>query len=110
MIINIKSSNLDLTKAIKDYTQKKLDKLEKYLGNIKVINADVELEMTTKRHNKGEIFRTEINLRLPHELLRIEKTEKDLYKSIDKAESHMALAIKKYKEKRIERKRKSAEK
>lgn len=108
MQFNIKGNNLNLTEAIKKYTQKKMDKLEKFLGKTQVINAEVELEMTTNHHNKGEIFRAEINLELPQELLRIEKTEKDLYKAIDKAETHMSMLLKKYKEKRIERKRKAS--
>jgi putative sigma-54 modulation protein len=109
MQINIKSSNFELTEAIRSYAQKKIDKMEKFLGTTKVITAEIELEKTSNHHNKGEIYRAEINLELPQELLRIEKTEKDLYKAIDKAESHMVLLLKKYKEKRIDRKKKSAE-
>ena len=107
MQVNIKGTNLKLTQAIKDYAQAKVDKLEKFLGPIKIINADLELELTSKHHNKGEIFRAEINLELPYELLRIEKTEKDLYKAIDKIESHMAMLLKKYKEKRIDKRKRA---
>ncbi len=108
MKINIHASNIELTDQNKQYVQKKMDMLEKFLGKIAITNADVELEMTTKHHNKGEIYRTEINLAVPGELLRVEKTEKELSKSIDKAKDHMALIIKKYKEKQIDRKRNKA--
>jgi len=105
MKINIKSTKIELTDAIKDYVQEKMDMLEKNLGSIKVLNCDVEVGMTSNHHNKGEIFRTEVNLNLPGELIRIEKTEEDLYRSIDNVKDHLTMAIKKYKEKRIDNNR-----
>jgi putative sigma-54 modulation protein len=98
MQLNIKATKIELTPAIKDYVQKKMDMLEKYLGNFQVINAHVELELTTRHHVKGEIFRAEVNLELPGKLLRVEKTENDLYQAIDKVKDHLEEAIKKYKE------------
>jgi putative sigma-54 modulation protein len=82
-----------------------MDMLEKNLGSIKVLNCDVEVGMTSNHHNKGEIYRTEVNLNLPGELLRVEKTEEDLYRSIDNVKDHLTMAIKKYKEKRVDRNR-----
>ena len=57
--------------------------------------------------HSGEIYRAEANLEVPGELLRVEKTEKDLYKAIDKVKDHLRLAIKKYKEKRTDKKRRA---
>lgn len=79
--------------------------LEKYLGDIPVINARLEVEMTTHHHHKGEIYRAEASLSVPRELLRVEKTEKDLFKAIDKVKDHLVLMIKKYKEKRVDKRR-----
>lgn len=105
MKINIKSTKIELTDAIKDYVQEKMDMLEKNLGSIKVLNCDVEVGMTSNHHNKGEIYRTEVNLSLPGELLRIEKTEEDLYRAIDNVKDHLTMAIKKYKDKKIDNNR-----
>ncbi|MFH0923632.1 MAG: ribosome-associated translation inhibitor RaiA [Candidatus Falkowbacteria bacterium] len=106
MNINIKATNIELTPRIKDYVQEKMDMLEKYLGSIDVINAQFEVELTTRRQNKGEIYRAEANLDVPGDLLRVEKTEKDLFKAIDKVKDHLTRSIKRYKEKRIDKKRK----
>lgn len=106
MRINIKATNIGLTPRIKDYVQEKMDMLEKYLGDIKVIQADFEVALTTHHHVKGEIYRAEANIELPHELLRVEKTEKDLFKAIDKVKDHLKISIKKYKEKRIDKRKK----
>jgi putative sigma-54 modulation protein len=100
MRIKIKATNLELTPAIKDYIETKMSMLDKYLGEVKVMNCDVEVSLTTHHHLKGEIYRTEVNLELPGELLRVEKTEKQLFKSIDKVKDHLAPMIVKYKEKK----------
>ena len=105
MDINIKATNIELTSEIKDYIQEKIDMLEKYLGRTKVISAKFEVEMTTRHHVKGEIYRAEANLIVPSSILRVEKTEKDLFKAIDKVKDHLARSIKKYKEKSREAKR-----
>ncbi|MFA5155639.1 MAG: ribosome-associated translation inhibitor RaiA [Patescibacteria group bacterium] len=105
MQINIKTTRLELTAAIRDYCQLKMDMAAKYLGDTQVINCDVELEKTVGGQHKGEIFRSEVNLEIPHKLLRVEKTEKDLYKAIDKVKDDLEMMIKKHKEKGLDKKR-----
>ena len=106
MKINIKATKLELSSALRDYFQLKMDALDKYLGTIPVINCDVEIEKTKSNQSKGNIFRAEVNLEVPHQLLRVEKTSQDMYKAIDKVRDHLELVIKKYKEKMIDKKRK----
>jgi putative sigma-54 modulation protein len=105
MKINLKATKLEMTEAIENYVQDKMDLLEKYLGNIQVINFDVEVERIIGGQNKGDIFRTEVNIEVPHDLLRVEKTEDDLYKAIDKVRDHLEDVIVKYKEKTRDKER-----
>lgn len=105
MKLNIKTSNLELTPAIEDYIKTKMEAVTRFLGNLDIINFDFEVELTTKHHNKGEIFRAEANLEVAKDLLRVEKTEADLYKAIDKVKDHLVELIKKHKEKRIAKRR-----
>ncbi|MBI4779204.1 ribosome-associated translation inhibitor RaiA [Candidatus Falkowbacteria bacterium] len=105
MKLNIKATNLELTPKLKDYAQLKMDMLDKYLGKLKVINAHIEVSKTSNHHLKGEIYSAEVNLSLGSDLLRVEKTEKDLFKAIDKVKDHLELVIKKYKDKKIGRKK-----
>ena len=105
MRINIKSTKIELTPKIKDYVQEKMNMLEKYLGDIQVLNCDIEVGMSIGGQNKGQIYRAEANLEVPGELLRVEKTEKELFKAIDKVKDHLARSIRRYKEKRIDRRR-----
>jgi len=105
MQLNIKATNLELTPKLRDYMQKKMDMLDKYLGKLKVISAHIEVGKTSNRHLKGEIYSAEVNLSLGSDLLRVEKTEKDMFKAIDKVKDHLELVIKKYKDKKIDRKK-----
>ena len=102
MKYDLKATNLELTDSLRAYAAEKMAKLDKYLGEVEPLNCDLEVELTTHHHLKGEIYRAEINLNLPGELLRVEKTEKQLFKAIDKVKDHVARLIIKYKEKKRE--------
>lgn len=99
MKIHLKTTKIEVTEAILNYTQEKMDALDKYLGATPVINCDVELERIIGGQSKGDVFRVEVNLEVPHQLLRVEKTEDDLYKAIDKVRDHLDEVIVKYREK-----------
>lgn len=105
MKINLKFSNLETTEALATYAQEKMDMLDKFLGSLEVINCDVELEKSVGGQNKGEIFRAEVNLQAPGHLLRVEKTESDMNKAIDKVKSHLEEMIIQYKEKKRDKER-----
>jgi len=107
MNINIKATKITLTDEIKDYVQKKMDMLEKFLGDVPVINCDFEVELTIGDQNSGNIYRAEANIDVPGDLLRVDKTEQDLYKAIDKVKDHLEMVIKKYKGKKLSQKRRA---
>lgn len=94
---------MELTKEIRQYIEEKMAYVEKFLGSIAITQCDFEVELTTNHHNKGKIYRAEANLSVPGDLLRVEKTEKDINKAIDKVKDHLARVAKKYKEKKEQR-------
>jgi len=97
MNIQIKAENLFLDEKLKDYAQKKILALAKYLGDIQVIETKVKLCMTSSHHQKGQIYECEIVLTLPKETLRVSKTTGDIFKAIDKVKDHLERSIAKYK-------------
>lgn len=101
----IKATNMELTQPIRDYVEEKLGYLDELLPDDSSVMADVEVGKTTNHHNKGDVMRCEVNLQVPGELLRVEKTEKDLYKAIDKVKDHLARQVKVWKGKREGRRR-----
>ena len=101
----IKATGLELTGAIREYVEKKTAVLERYYQHI--ISIAAEVDVTTRHHHKGQIYRAELNVRVPGKLIRVEKTADDLYKAIDKVKDHMALMLKGYKEKKQDQARRS---
>ena len=105
MKIQIKATNLELTPAIRAFVEEKMNMVDKYFGEITPTMCQFEVDLVSHHHHKGDIFRAEVNLEVPGELLRVEKTEGDLYKAIDKVKEHLVEVVKKYKEKKIGRQR-----
>lgn len=101
----IKATNVELTPAIREYVEEKLAYLDQLLPDESSIMADVEVGKTTHHHQKGDVMRCEVNLQVPGELLRVEKTEKDLYKAIDKVKDHLARQIKEWRDRQIDKHR-----
>ena len=81
MNIIIKGTNLELTEAIKNYANLKIFSVEKFYPGI--ISIKIELERTTRHHQKGALWRAEANAIVPRRLIRAEATDKDLYAAID---------------------------
>jgi ribosomal subunit interface protein len=97
MKVDIKATNIELTPAIKSYTQDKLGGLDKYFDNMQQIDAEVG--KTTKGQNKGNVFFCEVNISVPKTLLRYREETDDLYKAINICKKGIQQKIKDYKEK-----------
>ena len=105
MEMRIKATKVELSEDLKSYAEKKMSMLNKYLGDTEIINLDLELEHVLSKRNSGDNYRAEVNLFLPGETLRVDKTEKTFNKAIDKVKDHLVLMIKKYKEKKMGKER-----
>ena len=98
MNINLKTKGFELTAAIEIYLREKLDSLDKLLPPDESISADVELARTTNHHNKGDIYRAEVNLSVPGRLIRSVAEEWDLRVAIDAVKDELQREIKGNKE------------
>lgn len=107
MIYTIKASKIKLTPEIKEYVEKKMNILDKYLGKIQPVSCHVEVGLSVGGQKTGDIYHTEVILELPRAMIVVEKSAGELFKSIDSTKDHLARAITKYREKLIERRRKT---
>ena len=93
MKINIKATNIELTPAIKRYIEEKIGSLKKFIRvrDLESAQVRVEVGMTTRHHHSGDIFRAEIQIRLPRfdKGIRTESNQSDLYAAIDVARDRM---------------------
>lgn len=103
MKINIKATNLDLTPALKEYIERKIGDLERFLVKIEregggEISAFVEVGRSTRHHHKGKVFQAECDLKLPGKMIRAEDVSWDVRVAIDAVKDKLQQEIKKYKE------------
>lgn len=85
---------IDLTEAIKSYTEDKISMIDSTF-NLDNAIADVEIGKTTSHHKSGEVFRAEINLDIPgKKLIREVVVHEDLYAAIDLAKDTILNSIK----------------
>lgn len=102
MRLNILATGIELTAAIRSYTEGKLSMLGKMLERYESsgeIGISVEIGHSTKHHKHGNIFYAEATVRLPGATLRVEENDADLYSAIDKMKDTLKSDIIKYKNK-----------
>ncbi|MCC7522703.1 ribosome-associated translation inhibitor RaiA [Candidatus Uhrbacteria bacterium] len=101
MTININTRSMELTPAIKQYVEEKMQSLEKYLDSIRHI--DVEVGLANGHHNKGDIYECKANVQVGGETFLVERDAEDLYKAIDKVKDHLRESLTQWKKKMEER-------
>ena len=63
MKISIKTTNITLTPDIKEYLERKLESLKKFIDAADdTVAVDVELCKSSMHHQTGDVFRAEINV------------------------------------------------
>lgn len=102
MHINIKATNIKLTQEVSDYLDKRLSSLEKLVDpNDTSVMCDVEVGKSTMHHQSGDVFRTEINVKIAGKQFRAVAEEETLSSSIDKAKDDMLRELRRHKNKQI---------
>ncbi len=89
--INITGRNLEITQALRDYAEKKVAKIEKYLQDNQTSTAEVVL-----RTERG-VHIAEVTVNLSGLILRGEGKTSDMYVSIDAAVDRIERQFNKYK-------------
>lgn len=91
---NIRGENIEVTDAIRAYTEKKIGKLEKYFNDVANATVYVNLKVYTEKTAK-----VEVTIPLPYLVLRAEETSVDLYGSIDLVVDKLERQVRKHKTK-----------
>lgn len=110
MKINIKTTNLDLSDPIYAYVEEKIGALDKYIANIEgsqarefqgksLYEAWVEIGRTSYHHQKGDVYRAEVQIRLPGKSIRAESENWDLRLAIDEVRDELQRQLKRYTQK-----------
>ena len=114
MKIIIKAKNLELTGALEQSFEEKVETLQKFIDILKDDDTEVgktlaevfvEVEKETKHHKKGQIFSCQLEVSFPGKSLVTKSESDDLYKAVVGAKNDLEEVIKKYKFKNIEKTR-----
>jgi putative sigma-54 modulation protein len=96
MNLTISGHHLELTPAIREYVQTKLERIKRHFDH--VIDVAVILAVE-KLPEKGKRQKAEINLRLPGNVIHVESIAEDLYAAIDGLIDKLDRQVLKYKTK-----------
>lgn len=102
MNTNIKATNVELTSAIHDYLNKKIAAFDKLINkNDESAALNVVLAKITKHHQKGDIFKAEMNLHISGKVFQASSEEQDLFMAIDLVKDEMVRELRSYKDKKM---------
>jgi len=100
MELIVKSRNLEVTDYLRQYVEKKIGKLDRYLPSL--IDARVELASEDTK-TAGEVYIAQVTLRTDKTILRSEERTGDIFASVDAVLDKLYRQIVRYKGRRQDR-------
>lgn len=100
MEIELLARHVELSDEVREYVDKKIGRLDRYLPDIKATR--VELSHGTQR-SRGEVHRVQITTWVDATVLRAEEMEGDLFAAIDLASDKLHRQIERYRGRRLDR-------
>ncbi len=100
LYIKINARNLEVTERLKEYLEKKLRKMPRYLPDL--MEAEVELSRQSTKNAKDS-HRVEITLRGARALIRAEERSADIFAAVDAVIDKLSRRIERYKGKLYEK-------
>jgi len=109
MNIKIKATDIKLTDYLLKLVEQKIKKIEKLLPDIPDLIIEVELSKTTRHHQKGDLFRAEVQVEVPGgKMLRAVSAKEDFRSALTDVREELEVQIKKHKDKiSLEQRRKT---
>jgi putative sigma-54 modulation protein len=100
MDIQLTGKNIEMTARIKEYADRKLGKLSRYLSNISESKVEITEEGT---RSPGQRYVVQVTLNVNGAILRGEERGQDILMAIDKVSDVMDNQIKRFKGKRFDK-------
>jgi len=91
MEIKVRGEKIKITKAMSDYIDEKIGKLDKYLENSDEVRANAIVKVN------GHLVKVEITIPLKSFILRSEETQEDFYAAVDKTIDKLERQVRKNK-------------
>ena len=95
-IYKLSGRNVDVTDAMRDYVEEKLSRLDRFSDQI----TDARVTLTVRDvRDAGRRNRVEVQLNVPHGIIRAEEHHADMYAAIDRAGDVLERQLRKFKTK-----------
>lgn len=102
MKLLIQGNNIEVTDAIRNYVQEKLEKAVKHFENI---TSKVDVHLSVARNPRiSQKHTAEVTVNTNGKVIRAQESSEDLYASIDLVSDKIARQLRKYKEKHLYKK------
>jgi len=98
MEITLKKTDIKLNTGIESFLNKKIKTLEKFLPKAPDLLVEIEVGLTTKHHQKGDIFKAEMQVQIGQKLLRADAEKDNLRSAIIEAVDELEGQLRKRKE------------
>lgn len=95
MKVNVQAVNFNVDRKLVDFTQERMDKLEKFYD--KIVSSDVFLKVENTSDKENKIV--EIRINVPGDELMVKKTAKTFEEAVDSCTSSLERVLVKRKEK-----------
>jgi len=104
-IYKLSGRNVDVTDAMRDYVQEKLTRLDRFSDQI----TDARVTLTVREvRDAGRRNRVEVQLNVPHGIIRAEEHHADMYAAIDRASDVLERQLRKFKTKYMKHRQEGA--
>lgn len=100
LTVNIKATNIELTDAIKDYAERKLNSLDKFMHS-EAESMHVEIGKISNHHKQGEVYKAEVNLSMGGKKFYAIAEKEDLYTAIDEVREDIVRQLTENKERSV---------
>lgn len=92
---------MEMTPAIQDYVDKKIDALTKFIDSQVDALAEIEIGRTSSHHHKGDVYQAEAHVTVGKDRFHADVTESDLYVAIDVMKDRLMQEISTQKDKKL---------
>lgn len=100
MQLELQARHFELTDTVRDYVERKVERLDQKLPGLKATRVDLDHGM---RRSLGEVYTAQVTTWVDGSILRAEEMHSDLYAAIDLATEKMHRQIGRYRGKRLHR-------
>jgi putative sigma-54 modulation protein len=109
-LLQLRGMAMEMTPAIESAVRVRVEGLARYTQGVQPAEASVEVGRVSAHHQKGDVFRAEMSVRLGEKTYRAEETAGDLYAAIDAVQEEMKRQILAGKDRQSSRMRRLAQK